>query len=510
MHDDLLALRHRTLALVLISVTVLAAAILRLWNVGAGIPYAVGVDEPQIMDRAVRMMKTGDFNPHFFDWPSLTIYLHFAVACVTFLIGAMRGYWSNLDQIGPMDFYLPSRTLTALAGTATVVLIYLAGRRWGMAEALLAAALLAVVPNHVAGSHYVLTDVPTAFFTTLTFVLALRAGEQQTTRAFAWAGFTAGLAASSKYNGLVSIILPLLAGWLAAISPAQAAQRTLVVCGVAAGAFLLGTPYAVFDVPRFLNDYARLAAIFARERAGEPGWIIYLKHLRMALGWPALVLALAGLMTASWRIWRGPRRVASVLLVSFPLVYFSVMAGSYQIYGRYMLPLIPFAALLAAVAVMAAARSVPRSALPRRAGALLTATLVLGVLAVPTFTAIGFERNLAKVDTLELAYRWITEHVPPGSKIVIESRAILLAGDRYRSVNVPSLIERTHEQYAGEGFDYILASSEAYGLAFDAPHLHRAEYARYQTLFGLSLEVATFEGSDRVPGPDLKLFRVRR
>jgi hypothetical protein len=478
--------------------------------VGAGIPYAVGVDEPQIMDRAVRMMKTGDFNPHFFDWPSLTIYLHFAVACVTFLIGAMRGYWSNLDQIGPMDFYLPSRTLTALAGTATVVLIYLAGRRWGMAEALLAAALLAVVPNHVAGSHYVLTDVPTAFFTTLTFVLALRAGEQQTTRAFAWAGFTAGLAASSKYNGLVSIILPLLAGWLTAISPAQAAQRTLVVCGVAAGAFLLGTPYAVFDVPRFLNDYARLAAIFARERGGEPGWIIYLKHLRMALGWPALVLALAGLMTASWRIWRGPRRVASVLLVSFPLVYFSVMAGSYQIYGRYMLPLFPFATLLAAVAVMAVARSLPRSALPRRADALLTATLVVVVLALPAFTAIGFDRSLGKVGTLELAYRWIAEHVPPGSKIAIESRAFQLAGDHYRSVNVPSLIQRTYEQYAAEGFDYLLASSEGYGPAFDAPHLHRAEYERYQTLFGLSLEVATFEGSDRVPGPHLKLFRVRR
>jgi hypothetical protein len=77
-------------------------------------------------------------------------------------------------------------------------------------------------------------------------------------------------------------------------------------------------------------------------------------------------------------------------------------------------------------------------------------------------------------------------------------------------VNVPSLIERTYEQYAAEGFDYLLASSEGYGPAFDAPHLHRAEYERYQTLFGLSLEVATFEGSDRVPGPHLKLFRVRR
>ena len=55
-------------------ILILAAA-LRLSHVKAGVPYAVGVDEPEIMERVVRMMKTADFNPHFFDWPSLTIYL---------------------------------------------------------------------------------------------------------------------------------------------------------------------------------------------------------------------------------------------------------------------------------------------------------------------------------------------------------------------------------------------------------------------------------------------------
>ena len=42
---------------------------------------ALGVDEPEVMERAVRMMKTGDFNPHFFDYPSLYMYVQAVVAC---------------------------------------------------------------------------------------------------------------------------------------------------------------------------------------------------------------------------------------------------------------------------------------------------------------------------------------------------------------------------------------------------------------------------------------------
>ena len=40
-----------TLALIL-----LIAAVLRFWQLGAGIPYALGVDEPEVMERAVQMM----------------------------------------------------------------------------------------------------------------------------------------------------------------------------------------------------------------------------------------------------------------------------------------------------------------------------------------------------------------------------------------------------------------------------------------------------------------------
>ena len=104
-------------------------AILRFWALGAGIPFALGVDEPELMNRAVRMMRTGDFNPHFFDYPGLYIYIQVAVACTRFILGATAGEWQSLAQASPSDFYLWGRAVTALLGTATIFLLFHIGMR---------------------------------------------------------------------------------------------------------------------------------------------------------------------------------------------------------------------------------------------------------------------------------------------------------------------------------------------------------------------------------------------
>jgi hypothetical protein len=460
------------------------------------------------MERAVHMMKTGDFNPHFFDWPSLTIYVHLAVSCATFLVGSMRGMWSSLDQVGASDMFLASRAVTAAFGTATVWLTYLIGRRWGTVEAVVAALLLAVIPYHVRESHYVLADVPTAFLTTLTFLLALRANERSTLPAFAWAGLAAGLAASSKYNGSIAILFPLLAAGLTAGSPALRLQRGLVAIATAGAGFLAGTPYALLDLPTFLNDYARLASVFARERGGEPGWSIYLTHLRAALGWPAFVMAFAGLLIAVTRTVLDPNRIRWVLLVTFAAVYFLVMAGSYQIYGRYLLPLFPIVGLLVAVAAVAVIRLLQRAPLPNRATHLLAIGLVAGLIAVPAFTSIGFDRSLGRVRTADLAYEWIVTHVPAGSKILVERQVLTLPPEQYNSFSVPSLLEQSYDDYASAGFEYMISS--AFGEAFAAPQNHREIYIGYRTLFARAERLATFYRSNDVDGPQLELYRIRK
>src|SRR4051812_4766781 len=239
----------RHLARVALPLTLVIAALLRLWALRQGVPFAVQVDEPEVLLRAVRMMRTGDLSPHFYDYPTLYMYLQAIVAALRFLIGAMRGEWAALAQAPPEAFYVWGRALTALFGTATVWIVYRAGTRWDEGTALLAAIMFAVMPLHVRESHFILTDVPATFFVMLTLLLALRAHERATPWTFALAGAAAGLAAGTKYNGGVAIVIPLIAcGATPAVRPPRRLSRTRVLAGGRI-ALLVGAPHYGLDLP---------------------------------------------------------------------------------------------------------------------------------------------------------------------------------------------------------------------------------------------------------------------
>jgi len=102
-------LRTSRLAL---GIVLIAAAVLRFWAIGRGIPFAVQVDEPEIVERAFTMMRSGSMHPHFFDYPGLQIYVQVAVSIARFLAGAISGEWSALGQADSGSFYLWGRAVT--------------------------------------------------------------------------------------------------------------------------------------------------------------------------------------------------------------------------------------------------------------------------------------------------------------------------------------------------------------------------------------------------------------
>jgi 4-amino-4-deoxy-L-arabinose transferase-like glycosyltransferase len=503
-------------ALLTLALILAIAASLRFWGLGAGIPYAVGVEEPELVDRAVYMMRTGDYNPRFFDYGGLYIYLQFAVASLRFVAGALAGEWRSLSEVGPEHFYLWGRALTALFGTLTVLLVFQIGMRWGTRYALLAAGLMAVVPLHVRESHYVLTDVPVTFFVTLTFLLSLRAHEQPRAARFAWAGAAAGLATAVNYTGGMVVVLPLLAAWM---TPATKLSRALAAWGVMAawlGAFLATAPYTFLDLPGFLNGFARLAEAYKGEPPPEAAWLLYLKHLRGSFQWPALLLVFGGMTMATVRAVRGPGRVRWTLVVVFPLLYFLFISRQTRAFGRDLLPIVPFLCLLAAAAVVAGVSLLRRFDIPRGARTTLIVGLTIAALLPPAVRAVGFTRDLGKRSTPAMAYDWIRSNVPRHTHIVVESRGLLLPRTEYKIENVPRLIwvdptrrPREHTDYVALGVEYVVASSQGYGGAFREPHRLVDEYAAYRRLFDQSREVARFTPSAQHPGPELRIFRLR-
>ena len=457
--------------IVLLVILVVAAAA-RLWSLDAGVPHAVGIDEPQIVDRALRILRTGDWNTHIFDYPTLVIYFHAALAILRFLWGAVNGEWSSLDGFSIAAVYATGRTAAALIGVATVWLVYRIGTALGSRPVgLLAAAQLAVSPMHVRESRYILTDAPMTALVTLAMWLTLRAMRLSTARAYAWAGAACGLAAATKYTGGVSIVAVLVAWAIAERGVPGRGLKLAAAVGAAAAGFFLGAPYTLIDMPAFLDGFAAQFARFAVPTAGgDPSWLLYVKHLSPASARFVVPLALAGMAVA---LWRPATRRPAIPLVAFTAAYFYVLASHSHVFGRYALPLVPMLLVFSAVVaieVVAALRRTPPFRRPLW-GPVLLGVVVVFLMGAPTDQAVHWIAQQKRADTRELATDWLKANAPAGARIAIEnSGPTYLDTAGFRVAGVERLVDRPIEWYRTRVEYLVLSGTDLskYGSYLDA------------------------------------------
>lgn len=496
-------------AVVWLLVVLAVAAALRFAHLGHGIPFQLGVDEPQIVSRVLGMMRTGDFNPHFFDYPGLVLYLQLGVACLRFLAGAAARQFASLDVVEVADFVLWGRAVTAAMGVGTVFLVHQVGMRWGARHALLAAGLLAVLPMHVRESHYVLTDVPATFFTVLTFLLALVAHERGTGAAFAWAGAAAGLAMGTKYPAGLTIILPVIAAWMTLNAKPSRLACAAGALGAWVVAFLAVAPYTLLDLPGFLNGFAQLTSYYRPHGSElEPSGITYLKHLRINFGWPATLLMASGFVLGVVRAVSGPGRLRWTLLIVFPVLFFYMLSGQGLAYGRYLLPIVPLACMLAAIAVISGVSLLRRFDIPRAPRTALIVALTVAAVLPPTVNALGFVRMIGRPWTQAEAYKWILRNVPDGTRIAIERSEFTLPDRRFETTYPQQLTDRDIEDYKRDGVKYLVSTSQASAPLLANPAAFDERYRRYLAMIAAGREVARFAPTPDRPGPELIVLEL--
>ena len=197
------------------------AAGVRLWGITWGLPdethlFSYHPDEYHSL-RGALSLAAGDPNPHFFNYGSLYLYLvgivclwHDAVLGGADLLSALlNGATAHVEMAA---WVLDARLVVVACGVATVLVVFLIGRRlWGMLGGLCAGGVMAILPLHVLNSHYATVDVPQALFITLCLYFSVRLVEEPTWRNYLWAGVCAGLAASVKYNGIAVLVAPVVA-----------------------------------------------------------------------------------------------------------------------------------------------------------------------------------------------------------------------------------------------------------------------------------------------------------
>ena len=423
MRSDAITTARRTHFL-LLGILILALA-LRLWGIAFGLPHiSCRPDETTVM-RIIYSYRAA-LAPEDFNYPSLYRYALLGLFSVYYALGLAFGRYSSFHafiaeyEIDPTVFYLINRCAAATLGTLTVLLVYriardIADRRTGLTAAL----FLSLAYLHVRDSHFGVTDVPMTFLVTLSVLLLLRALRRGTTVAYMVAGLASGLAASTKYNGLM-LIAPALAANAVHVFDRREPWgdallgRRLVMFGVTMVAgFALGTPYALLRPGSFAADvfYEIQHLGHGHSIALGRGWWYHLRFsLLYGLGGGLLFASLAGaviLFSMNWRKW--------LVLLSFPMLYYLVSGKGYLVFVRYMVPMLPFLCITAAIFAAWLAR-VAAGRLRQPAGAMLAAISVL-IVAQSAYRAISFDRLLARTDSRILAASWFYEHVPPGSGI---------------------------------------------------------------------------------------------
>ena len=372
----------------------------------------------------------------------------------------------------PRDLLFGARLAIALLDTATIGLVFLLGRQvYGSRTGLVAAGWYALAMQPVKDSHFFAFDPAATTFLVLAglgSVLMLQDGRRGL--GVVLAGLGVGLSVSCKFSALVSIGMPVVAGWLAVAMPTgtwrsvslpmrSARSAAMVALAVSVGfiAFAVTSPFSLLDWAQY-----RFAVIDMQGGmvSGDSDWpftrqfrgtLPYLYFLRQQLqyglwyplglgacigsGWLILRAAAAGM--GQIRSWLLRPRPGEWVILAWVVPYFLVTGAFLAKFNRYMLPLLPFMIILGAAWATwflgwwgseGPGRRMPSESVPEGRPRLGTnrknwsgwACIALVTVGSAFWLAANIQGIYRNTHTWLEASRWIYTHVEPGSAIMWE------------------------------------------------------------------------------------------
>ncbi|MFH1572296.1 MAG: glycosyltransferase family 39 protein [Gemmatimonadota bacterium] len=405
--------------------------------------YHFHPDEEMILQAALRPFDP--LQPEFTVYGALPVYL---------LQGALRAL-APAPAEGLQDpafarrAFLVARGLAVLFSCLTLWLTWELGRRYfDPVTACVAAAVVALAPGAVQQAHFYIVDGLFGLLSLAALYAILREAESGRRGWLVAAALLIGATAAVKLTGLAlggTLVAARLLrpapgnGWRQRLlAPARDRRLWWAAAGVVATLVAL-EPYLVLAPGRIvqsdvIGDFAVSAAIAQGEilrpwTLADVHTLPYLHHwthlLPLIAGWPLTLLFAAGLVHALYARSRG----GLVLLAWFAL-HFALIGGLHAKHVRYLIPLLPILALLAAELVARLVKGpLPR---PWRLAGLALAAVAAAHGALYGF---AFARIYTREDSRIQAARWIHAHLPAGTAIGVEAGGFtlspLLSRERY-------------------------------------------------------------------------------
>ena len=419
---------------VALAFVLLAALLLRLHNIGFGLPSMYDPDEPIFMITALKMLTQQTLNPGWFGHPgSTTIYLVALSDALVVGFGRLSGNYGSLAEFtkaayaDPGLLFIPARVAMALLGVASIWLTYVVGRRLhGTATGLIAAALLAVNALHIAWSQVIRTDIHASVFMLVVLFLSIRIVENGKWKDYILAGIVTGFAIATKWPAasIVAAIVGAFAYRCRMQSNWRQESGKLAIAGIATlvGLFL-ASPFIFLDWQTVLANVAGEARPIHLGHTGggfASNLASYLRYqVAGSMGWVGLLFVLAGVIVSGVRA-----PAARWTVIPATAAFLILICAQNLIWSRWLLPAMPMFCIFAGVAVVALSNMLARRVGSRAARPILIGAV--GLVAIPSVLG-AYDQSVERSnDTREQVARWAIANIPPGSTIVLEHLALKL------------------------------------------------------------------------------------
>lgn len=433
----LIRAKENKFVLILVLFIIIFSGYVRLKIIKGSLPYIGHPDEPALTKVPLRILKTGDFNPHTFIWPSLPYYITTASLVLGYLNSVSNGEIENIKKIDSISypFYpqkrliFPAKLIFALLSIVTMLLIgIIAHNVSGNTHSIyLAPLLLTLSPLYLFHSaRYLNIDIIGTFFAVLSIWYIIKRLEIDSllTKAII-PGILCGLAIASKYNFYLILIPSALA--IIFYSKKQKLGKILLLFCVAIIIFIICVPYSILDFSTFLDgivfniNHYKSGHLGFTAIPGITQFFYYCNGLISEYGVIFMIFTLLGIL---YSLVSDPKR--GLVLLAFPLLLLIYMSSLPVHFMRNILAVFVFVCIYCSFGIFLVFKYLSsqlrkmsffsnKKILHKSVPILLCAVIIAISLPVKSIVnAYDF-----KPDSRNLSIHWIKTNLPLNSKIFI-------------------------------------------------------------------------------------------
>jgi hypothetical protein len=410
---------------------------LRIRMIHGQLPYIGNMDEVILLDRSLTIIKTGDLNPKFFNYPSFPLYLTSLSMSIGYLNAASQNSSLHIRDIEHIDYpYFndprliePVKLLFSFLSIVSIFLIAVSSRKFfnlkhAVIPLIIGMALLSE-RYFFYSQAYVNVDIIACFW-----IMAAYAVTSFSLQKDSWAhkaiipGIASGLAMASKYNMAV-VAIPMVAVIL--FYSKKKLRQIILFLSVSALTFVLAVPFSVLDYHTFINHLGAEVRHYRTSHEGfdgDPGisqLAHYGKFILNDFGVFSVFPFLIGMVYAIRAHWRN-----ALIFVLFPVALLCFMSTKRVNFIRNSLSVYVFYAVFVAIGFYVMFETgfrLPgalRKHIPVKTVVYYSAVLIIGLL---LFSGLPLSRMHlwlnARPDTRKQAIEWIKENIDHHSTIVV-------------------------------------------------------------------------------------------